>query len=268
MLGCYNPSIQKAGYLCGEGGACPDGFHCAGDGRCYQGDAGSFDVPPDAPVCLSQFTAQQACTTPPAGSDMCNPACQNGCKGCGWCAIEGGLATCEAGVAATKDVGEVCNPDAVSVCKPGLYCQPECGNTTGRCYRICDQADEATLCPTGSSCNVIARTKASTLSYRLCSFVDPGCNPVALTGCQTGYYCYPAGGNATECDCPGTMSTGATGCALTRQCVPGDSCVGITNTSTNTTVDTCLPTCVSQSDCTSGTCLNPAMMTTMYGYCM
>jgi hypothetical protein len=256
VFGCYSPHIAQGGFACGVGKACPDGFQCANNGLCFQGDAGTFDVPPDVPVCVSPDSVKTPfCATT---ASVCDPACQTGCGGCGWCEIENGVATCEMGYAGTKDVGVVCDSRNAADCKPGLYCQPECGSTNGRCYRICDMADEAALCGGGSSCGVIARTTASMLPFRLCTLVDPGCDPVALTGCQTGYQCYPTG-NGTECDCPGSKISGTPGCVFSRECIPGDNCVGLNP-------NVCLPTCTGQQDCQSGACMGT--MNAKYGYCM
>ena len=90
----------------------------------------------------------------------CNPGCQTGCS-CGWCGVVGGASQCLTGTAGPKDVGEVCNPNSdpndPMACKAGLYCQPECSDTTGRCYRYCPSTNDSTVCGTGSSCNVTLR---------------------------------------------------------------------------------------------------------------
>ena len=177
VLGCYSPNIAKGGFICGDGGACPDKFHCALDNRCYQ------EVIDMAPVCTSDASAQQVCSALPASGQACNPGCQMGCDGCGWCAVVNGATRCLTGKAGTKDVGAVCTPSLESDCMPGLYCQAECG--AGRCYRICDASDRG-VCGAGSMCNLTGHSSgdAGTFSFTLCSLVAGGtCDAVAQTGC-------------------------------------------------------------------------------------
>lgn len=251
---CYSPNIASGGYACGTDGGCPDKFHCASNHRCYQEADASFDM---EPVCKSDVSAPKVCSALPTSGQACNPGCQTGCDGCGWCAVVSGGTRCLTGKAGTKDVGAVCSPSLESDCMPGLYCQPECG--TGRCYRICDASDRA-ICGTGSMCNLAGNSHgdAEAFSFTLCSFVGGGtCDAVAQTGCGApAFACYPT--VPTECDCPGTVATGQP-CAFAADCERGASCIGLSRTNS-----VCLQTCKSSADCTSGTCMNASP----YGYCM
>lgn len=250
-LGCYSPNISPGGFACGDGGACPDKFHCASNNRCYPDGDDRIDM---AQVCISDASAPQVCSAAHASGQACNPGCQTGCNGCGWCAVVNGATKCLTGKAGTKDVGASCTPSLESDCMPGLYCQAECG--TGRCYRICDSSDKS-VCGTGSLCNVTANSRgdAGAFSFSLCSIVST-CDAVAQTGCPSAFACYPT--IPAECDCPGTIADGQT-CQYAAQCGRGSSCIGL-----NVNTSLCLHTCRTAADCPSGTCRNA----NPYGYCM
>src|SRR5207253_726177 len=99
-----------------------------------------------------------------------------------------------------------------------------------------------------------------TFSFTLCTLAST-CDAVSQTGCSGPFACYPTGLTPpAECDCPGTVATGQQ-CIYRAQCVRGDSCVGPAGMPS-----LCLQTCVSNADCATGTCMNPA--NTAYGYCM
>jgi hypothetical protein len=249
-VGCYSPNINPGSYTCGSDGGCPDKFHCAANNRCYP-EGAALDM---APACNSDASAVQVCSAPHASGQTCNPGCQTGCDGCGWCAVVNGATKCLTGKPGTKDVGSVCSPSLESDCLPGLYCQPECG--TGRCYRICDSSDKS-VCGTGSMCNLAANSRgdAGTFSFSLCSIVST-CDAVAQTGCPTAFACFPT--IPTECDCPGSMANGQA-CQLAAQCGRGSSCIGL-----SASMSLCLQTCRTTADCTAGTCKNA----NPYGYCM
>jgi hypothetical protein len=254
-VACYSPNIGPASYACGTDGGCPDKFHCAWNHLCYPaGDAG---VPP---ACESDASVQQVCSTVPASGQSCNPGCQNGCNNCGWCAVlANGVTKCLTESPGSKKIGDICDPSLKSSCLPGLYCQPECNS--GRCYRFCDVLDK-NACGTGSTCSIAGKVygDGGTLSFELCSLVST-CDAVTQKGCDLPFACYPTGLTPpTECDCPETVTTGQP-CGFRAQCVRGDSCVGPAQMSA-----ICLQTCLATSDCTSGTCMNPA--NTAYGYCL
>jgi hypothetical protein len=256
-LGCYSPNIGSGRYACGADGGCPDNFHCASNHLCYQGND-SFDM---SPVCESDASAPQVCSAVPANGQTCNPGCQTGCGGCGWCAVVDGVTKCLTGKAGTKDVGAMCDPSLESDCGTGLYCQPECG--VGRCYKFCDGSDTS-VCGTGSSCSVTAikpGDAGGALSFTLCSLVST-CDAVAQTGCDKPFGCYPTGKSnpASVCECAGSFPTLQV-CFFTDECMRGDNCIGFVTTGQSI----CLQTCVTNTDCNSGTCQN--QMPT-YGYCM
>jgi hypothetical protein len=266
MLGCYSPSIKSGGFSCGDGSACPDKFRCAADNRCYPVDKdASLDLPVDMPMVCTSMTS----TTPVSGCSggavggACNPACQTGCS-CGWCAVAGGASKCLIGSAGSNDVGELCDPASSTSCKAGLYCQPECGDTTGRCYRYCPDINDTTVCGSGSKCNVALRKFGggpSAATFLLCSLVST-CTVVPQGNCPGGFACYPFGATQTECDCQGTAATGVS-CTATSQCQPGDQCVGPPNATS------CYQACNTSTDCMTGTtCVPPSSLGTLYGYCM
>jgi hypothetical protein len=254
--GCYSPNIPQGAFTCGPGGACPASYHCvAANNRCYSVADASIDVP-----CKSVTTAPQVCSASPVGGQACNPGCQTGCNGCGWCGVVNGAASCLQGTAGTKDIGDLCNPSNSQDCKAGLYCQPECGK--GRCYQLCDPLVKDN-CSAPSTCSqAIAPAGTMTLPFKLCSLVV-SCDPVsqASTTCPAPFACYPTGNGAlTECDCPGATPDGQP-CINLADCQSGSSCNG------TRTGSLCLPTCaLANSQCAAGSTCNPVGST--YGYCM
>jgi hypothetical protein len=157
-----------------------------------------------------------------------------------------------------KDIGAVCDPTMESDCKAGLYCQPECQNTTGRCYRLCDSTS---ACGTGSVCGTVARSNTNAqLPFTLCSLVQ-SCDPIGQTGCPQGFACYPNGGIQTECDCPGVNDTGASCQFFVYDCIADDQCVSFSNGSSS-----CFVNCSQTSGCAKGSCNVQPSAT--YGYCM
>jgi hypothetical protein len=256
LVGCYSPNINQGAFTCGPNRACPDNYHCAANNRCY---SINVDAAVEKPVCTS-FSLPPICSVQPASGEQCNPGCQTGCD-CGWCGVVNGAATCLQGTAGTIDVGDVCVPSS-NDCKAGLYCQPEsCGTNTGRCYQLCDPSVGGS-CGNGSSCSqAIAPAGATTLPFKLCSLVI-SCDPIGQmsTSCPAPFACYPLAGLTTECSCPGVVATSG-GCGGPSDCVSGDSCIGVSPTSS-----ICLPTCNDNSQCTGNTqCQNNSPTT--YGFC-
>ena len=256
-IACYSPNIVDRGYACGSDGGCPDKFHCASNHLCYQEADASIEML----VCKSDASAPQVCSALRASGQACNPGCQTGCNGCGWCGVVNGATKCLTGKAGTKDVGAVCSPSLESDCMPGLYCQPECG--VGRCYRFCDSSDQG-VCGTGSACSVNAMRPGDAggvLPFTLCSLVS-SCNAASQQGCDLPFACYPTGraNPSTVCECAGSLATQQQ-CYFTDQCVRGDNCIQFGTTSAGI----CLQTCTVSGDCTSGICQN---QNPVYGYCM
>jgi hypothetical protein len=254
-LACYSPNIRQGAFACGTNRACPDNYHCAANNLCY---STNVDASVEKPACTS-FTLPAICSVGHASGEACNPGCQTGCD-CGWCGIANGAASCLSGATGMKTVGEICDPTMVSDCKPGLYCQPECG--TGRCYQICDPTGDA-----GASgcahCDVAAMMAADAapkvLPFTLCRLVTT-CDAtlVTSTSCPAPFACYPVGAQ-TECDCAGSRSAGQ-GCSFLDDCQGGYSCNGPKGATT------CLQTCTATSTCTTGSC-NANVARTTYGFC-
>jgi hypothetical protein len=267
-LGCYSPNISQGGFSCGPGGACPDKFRCVEkNNRCYPSDVdASPDVPVDRPpVCTSVTSiATPVCSTGPASGQQCNPACQLGCGGCGWCGLVGGASKCLTGTEGSLAVGEVCDPTKSMDCKAGLYCQPECAGTTGRCYRFCGDDTGCMVDSADSKCNVAAKKDAATATqFTLCSLVS-ACTIVPQYGCPAGFGCYPFGIDKTECDCQGTGATGDTCGVNYAPCAPGNLCIGPQG-GTATCHQEC-NTANGNADCPSGGTCNPSG--TVVGVCM
>jgi hypothetical protein len=267
-MGCYSPNISPGGFSCGPGMACPDKFHCAANGLCYQGDA-SIDVPVDMPpVCTSVTNiTTPVCATEPSSGQDCDPTCQTGCKGCGWCAVVDGKAKCTTGTEGSGDVGDTCDPKTTNQCKAGLYCQPDCGSG-GRCYKFCDPTSKTNSCGTGSSCGVTARSPGADgglLPFSLCGLVSATCDVVGRSGCPTTpttYACYPLTTKVNECDCPGSGNPGDP-CTRAADCAPGSYCLQPSQNSPST----CHQACNSNDDCTVGTCTD-MMDPFTFGFCM
>jgi hypothetical protein len=256
--GCYRPDIAPGGFVCGDGGVCPDGFHClSADNRCWQGDAG-----PPPPVC-SIPTPPSTCTTPPASGQPCNPACQFGCA-CGRCNVVKGAAQCNQ-TAGSKVVNDVCNVSADD-CKPGLYCQPEC-NTPGfgRCYKFCSTGAD---CEDGI-CMALARNASfqPIPGFTVCDIApqNPPCDPIKNTGCPPDFNdllgCYYQVGSGPYCDCKGTNPAGTT-CALNNDCTPGEICLQTGPKPPAQCEELCS---LSQNTCSAGDLCTPADST--YGFC-
>ena len=242
-IGCYNPQIVDGGLRCAPGNVCPENFRCASNGRCYRGDAGiDREI---KPTCTSVTPDASTCSRAPATGQACNPACESGCS-CGWCSVVNGAATCVMGTPGTKQIGDLCDPTKTADCAPGLACHAECGK--GRCYKYCETSAD---CPTGAACNAAGGTLCSQQQ-------DSTCNPVTMSGCPSGYGCYPTG-STPYCDCAGTVAPGAP-CSVTRECTPGNGCVG-----TASSPAVCQKVCKTTTDCNgSGNCT----LVGMYGYCL
>lgn len=242
-LGCYNPNIVEGGLKCAPDRVCPDDFQCASDGRCYRRVDAGRDT--GAAICTSPTPAALCSRDPGAGA--CDPACNAGCT-CGWCGIDSnGVAACLTGTPGTKTVGEVCDPSHTSDCQLGLRCRSESCGGVGRCYKFCDSNAD---CPTqGTSCSVSGGT--------LCSLPDPGCDPVTMMGCPSGFACYPTG-NTAYCDCAGSVPGGGS-CMFTHDCVAGYGCVGPSNAAI------CKKVCKANTDCGAVGICTPAGT---YGYCL
>jgi len=68
-LACYSPAQPDCGFVCGEGGACPDGYTCATDGICHR------DGTPASLVCAvdARPDSPQPIDAPPPDADTTGP---------------------------------------------------------------------------------------------------------------------------------------------------------------------------------------------------
>jgi hypothetical protein len=246
--GCYKPRIEDGGFRCTDGGACPEGFHCLGDGVCHKGAAMKCTAanPRIDPICA-----------PERGND-CDPVCQSRCD-CGRCNFVGGGLACV--LPGNKQRGEVCNRNSDD-CAPGNTCVPECA-TIGRCYRLCGTAGVGNdaLCD-GDPCNYTVGTIASG-ELLACQPPLPTCNPVGDSN-DCGHAelgCYVTSEGVLGCDCKGPGEPGGT-CSTFSSCIPGYRCIEIG-------VRTCYKTCrLGSTDCApASVCTRLQGSGDVFGYC-
>ena len=246
---CFNPHIQPGAFKCSDGGnLCPSNFQCASDGLCYPPDG----APAPTLVCTGETPNNPTCMR---SQQPCSPACQFGCS-CGWCGLDNttGAVKCLMGTPGTKVVGEVCDPATPSDCAPGLTCRTECSSGAARCHKFCDTSAD---CDANTMCMITIGGGA----LHLCTLPDPQCDPIAKTGCPTGFGCYPLSGTSTECDCAGSGGSGVA-CGFLTDCMPGYQCVSLTGVPNN---GTCQKLCRTSADCGGASiCVTSG---TTYGYC-
>jgi hypothetical protein len=241
---CYRPNIIDGSFACGPGNACPDGFGCAADGRCYRDPSMVTVTPPpqDAgleakmdmkmsmveagggePICGAPV--MPLCQDEPAAGQACSPACQRGCD-CGRCNVVDGKPACVP--AGTVKLGDVCTAGAADNCAPGLICLLEaCGNGLARCYKHCT--------PTGNQCDGTACTipiydsQNKDTGFLTCDVPPRACDPVAGMGCpDPALNCYLTSENVTLCDCPRTSSPPGMNnapCMFYSDCAEGFVCI-------------------------------------------
>jgi hypothetical protein len=207
--GCYKPSITDGGLRCTDGGACPEGYSCAGDRSCRKVD----------PQCAADARPIEPLCTLASGND-CDPVCQSHCL-CGRCNLVGsGLACVPAG---DKKRGEICSR-VLDDCAPGNICIPDC-KTIGRCYRFCGAGGVGNdaLCA-GQPCDY----NAPGGDLLICQPPLASCDPV-VDGNDCGHPelgCYLSTSGAPVCDCRGTGAPGGV-CDTYNSCIPGYRCVQI-----------------------------------------
>ena len=239
---CYRPTIMEGGFRCGDGGACPDGYHCnVNDKLCYASrDAGQ-------PACADPSPMITPICEDPPSVGKCNPACQKGCS-CGRCAVSGATTVCT--TVGPKKLGETCDL-ATDDCGAGLGCVKDgCGTDLGRCRKFCRNAADCT----GGGCNALP----SGLSA-VCEPPAQTCDPEANSGCpDPALACYLEG-SVMVCDCPGSKSEG-TGCVFTPECAPGLTCIGYLGP------PACHKVCSSNAGCTGGQICNMLSAST-HGFC-
>jgi hypothetical protein len=247
--GCYKPSIKDGGLQCADGGICPEGYYCAGDGVCRKVDPQCVaDAGPVVPLCTPEPTAD------------CDPICQSHCQ-CGRCNLVGSDLKCVP--AGDKKPGDICNR-AKDDCAPGSTCVPDC-KTIGRCYRFCGRGDAGAddLCGGGQPCNY----NAPSGDLLICQPPVSKCDPVG-NGNDCGHpelACYLSTKDAPVCDCRGEHGP-TESCDTYNSCIPGYRCVQFgTGTGTRACYKTCLMT--SASDCTAPATCKSLGGSSAYGYC-
>ena len=269
---CYKPSIKDGGLVCSPANACPDGYTCAADHRCWTVppvdsgmDLGKDTAPPkdtgEGGVCVSPTPL---CAAGPSAGEACSPACQRGCT-CGRCNVVDGKPTCVA--AGTVKLGDPCNPSADD-CEPGLICLLEtCGNGLARCYRHCTSNDQCD----GTACTItIDDSKGNPTPYTTCDVPPRACNPVDGSGCPNqALNCYLTSANETLCDCPGNVAKQGMNndpCTIYSDCAAGFICIsgvdGQTTPHCHFVCDVAKPSCPSSEP----RCV-PAGTGSKYGYC-
>jgi hypothetical protein len=247
-LACYNPKVGEGDFLCGSQGACPSGWKCGPDSRCYRSvttfDANPPDTvrpdlgsdlptaPPDAQICMRGLTCSAGA---PAGR-TCDLVCQTGCGCADRCTVAGSEVLCRPITAQPTPLSGSCSPDN-DTCGPGAICAPEanfeiCGAHCARACRVDADCGRTARCTEG-----LVDPKDNLLT-RFCGPPIEGCNPVGSGGnpppCldqqsrpSPGFACYllDAGKeDSAVCDCAGSLKLGDP-CQSKRQCAPGLECL-------------------------------------------
>jgi hypothetical protein len=249
---CYKPNIQDGGLRCADGGACPEGFHCAGDGTCRKGGAMicQIDSPHVDPICA------------PQPGDDCDPICQSRCE-CGRCNLSGTTLACTP--AGSKQTGATCSPSADD-CAPGNICLADCDGKTARCYRFCASANgsDESVCG-GQPCDVTVNdADGGVTSLTVCEPPAKMCNPVGDTvDCgNDALGCYITSTGGTLCDCKGTAMPGKP-CSVYNSCIPGYRCISFGGPATAACYKTCT---INGTDCAAPSSCTHAG-SDPYGYC-
>ena len=240
---CYKPGINEGDFICGPNGACPDGFKCQTDNRCYRNglpaDGGSSsDAPADTGPAMDMMCFQGVtCSSGPPPGQICDPVCQTGC-GCGMkCAAPGVPPLCTALPAKPVDFYDECTGEATGDnCRPGAVCAAETQAACGtHCYRACRGDDD---CGPGSRCRDDYYSKAGAVFItKICSPRLEACSPVGPTPeCSNpllrkrpfptfACYLFDAGKeDAAVCECAGTLDLGQL-CPGRHSCKPGLECL-------------------------------------------
>jgi hypothetical protein len=250
---CYKPNIQDGGLLCSDAGACPEGFHCAGDGTCRQG--GEMMCLPSSPH------IDPICPARPG--DDCDPICQSRCP-CGRCNLDGSKLSCTP--AGNKPTGATCNP-ASDDCSPGNVCLKDCEDKTARCFRFCaNGGDSASVCGTQPCDNPVYDKDNMPTALSVCQPPTRACNPVGDPGdCgDPALSCYITSTGATVCDCRGPGQPDGD-CGPYNSCIAGYRCVSFGTPPRSRCFKTCL--LIGGSDCTAPTVCKQAPGSGTYGYC-
>jgi hypothetical protein len=204
------------------------------------------------------------CTSQNANGAPCDPVCQTGnCDWCGEkCTVDGnGAPVCASvGVKAARSSctielgGNVSQHDN---CTPGNIClSPDTGSGYAYCFPLCRSNLD---CLGGVACGRRPISPIASATPVLVSVCDPEylscnpssaapcCNPLKLTGCPLGQYCYlvspdPQGDSRTVCEYTTGLGT-RTPCNSSRDCYPGYGCASSGNCQKvcdpNATTNTC-----------------------------
>jgi hypothetical protein len=244
LAGCYNPKINEGDFLCGPNGACPAGFKCAPDNRCYRNvppSDGGTDLPrdvgggsdviaADGGMCQRGLSCSMG-----AAPNQCDPVCQTGCACDSKCAFVAGKPTCALLPPRPADFYESCIP-AADNCRAGAVCAVEarpqaCG---AHCYRTCREDSD---CGGTGRCTEQYLGPNDEFLTKLCGPKIEPCNPTGAAPECTGasatnhpfpsFACYilDAGrDDAAGCDCAGTIEVGQP-CSARHSCRPGAECL-------------------------------------------
>jgi hypothetical protein len=207
--------------------------------------SGAADESVEARICSAPTAL--SCSSQIASGTTCDPVCQTG--SCDWCnekctAIAGdGKAAC--GGIGVKLARSSCTiqlggtPSQHDDCAPGNIClSPDTGSGYSYCFPLCRTGVD---CLGGVACEprqvsplAIANPVFVSVcdpEYKSCNplSASPCCNPILLTGCPSGQYCYltspdPSQDSRTVCEyTTGIGGRGAT-CASSRECAQGWGC--------------------------------------------
>ena len=265
VSGCYNPSIYDGldgGFICGQRGACPEGFSCVlNHCRRASGDGGtsSVDMKPDTPIdtladmptdvpdasevpICTQRTAIAGCT-PEAGA--CDPVCQTGCCTTEKCTtLNAGIEPSAVGQLGcipnipARALGETCDHLNVGTvkrsdnCAPGLICVD--GNSASVCLKLC-RAD--TDCGVGTNNKCEKRpieVPPGSFKAKVCGLPPTPCDPTLGqgSGCPPARVCYlvtpdKTAGDTTVCEFTSGESRPSTACTYSRECFQGSTCAPV-----------------------------------------
>jgi hypothetical protein len=248
LAGCYKPGIGEGDFICGPQGACPSGFHCLDDNRCYQNlqalDGGSRSdtpgaTPPDmaAPGPDSNCVSGVTCSSAPPPGQICDPVCQTGCGCREKCAAPGVPPLCTAIPPKPADLYDECTGTTTGDdCRPGAVCASEATEVCGtHCYRACRSDDD---CGPAARCKDDYYSKVGNIFLtKICSPRLEACNPVgASPECSNpvarkrpfptfACYLFDAGKeDAAVCECAGSLELGQL-CTGRHSCKPGLECL-------------------------------------------
>jgi len=290
-LGGCGPKLSNDGLTCGSAGACPPGYHCAVDKRCWKtgqnpsGSDMSASIGGDmngAAVDLAgvvndlsgapgaDMTATLALGQLCAGAAQCmsgfcvdGVCCDGICNGaCSSCNQSGKLGQCSPVPAGNTPSHGTCGPDTMASCARNGKC-----DGAGSCAKW----DGTTVC--GASACVTGMFTAAPRCDGAGKCVTPGaiacdpyvCKPDNLT-------CYTACTGTGAMECNGVPCTGVS-CGLRGN---GQSCSAGSDCKTNNCVDTvcCDTPAASCSGCkacnlgTPGTCANVPAGGDPHSFCL